>query len=219
VILVEDGKRKASPKGAKKNSLMETIQLIILAIGFSIMLGSIMSPNGFRPAIAEIVNTIVHPIASNMPFYIVVLVIAGIVTTISTFIQKYTMDWELMQRVSAKSRAYSKEMKEAQLSGNKVKMKKLQEEQLTMMDDQAAMSKQQLKPMGFLMIISLPLFFWMLWYVTGHPELPLINLPLLGTHKLTDSVFILQYWILWSVICSMAISQVIRKVINVGVPT
>ncbi|WP_424359695.1 DUF106 domain-containing protein [Methanocella sp. MCL-LM] len=201
----------------KKNSFLDTLQTILLVVGFAIMLGSIFFANEFRPVVAGAVNVVVGPVAAMLPFYMVVLVIAAIVTLISTFIQKYTMDWELMQRMSIRSRAYQKEYKEAQLSGNKHKLKKLQEEQLSMMEDQTQLSKQQLKPMGFLMIISVPLFFWMFWFLTNNPDMTMV-FPFWGEQKMLDGVgFIFQYWIVWSIICSLAISQVIRKAINVGV--
>jgi uncharacterized membrane protein (DUF106 family) len=158
VIFVDEARSPASASKKKKNSLLDTLQTVLLIIGFAIMLGSIFFANEFRPIVAGAVDVIVSPISSTMPFYIVVLVVAAIVTVISTFIQKYTMDWELMQRMSLRSRAFQKEYKEAQLAGNKHKLKKLQEEQLLMMQDQSEISKQQLKPMGFLMIISVPLF-------------------------------------------------------------
>jgi uncharacterized membrane protein (DUF106 family) len=116
-----------------------------------------------------------------------------------------------MQRMSIRSRAYQKEYKEAQLSGNKHKLKKLQDEQLSMMEDQTALSKQQLKPMGFLMIISVPLFFWMYWFLTNNPDMTMV-FPFWGEHKMLDGAFFMfQYWIIWSIICSLSISQVIRK--------
>ena len=201
----------------KKRSLRETVELILLGIGFTIMIGSFLDPGQFRPIVAQAVDVIVSPITSSIPFYIVVLAIASIVTFFANFIQKYTMDWELIRRVNEKGRAFQKELREAQLAGDKKKIEKLQEQQLAMLDEQTAMSKQQLKPMGFLMIISVPLFFWAFWYLTGHPEIPPMHFPFLGTHRLTDGIFFFQYWIVWSFICSMAISQVIRKAFNVGI--
>jgi uncharacterized membrane protein (DUF106 family) len=42
--------------------------------------------------------------------------------------------------------------------------------------------------------------------------------PFFGEKKLLDGAFfILQYWIVWSMICSFAISNVIRKAFNVGI--
>lgn len=208
--------KTVAPK--KKKGLLDQFENVILVVGFAIMFGSIFFANEFRPIVAGAVDVIISPITSTMPFFIVVLAIAAIVTVMSTFIQKYTMDWELMRRVTEKNRILQKKMREAQLSGNKAMVKKLQDEQLAGMDEQAQLSKQQLKPMGFLMIISVPLFFWAFWWLTqpAHSNLTMI-FPFWGEKRLLDGIFIFQYWIVWSIMCSFTIGQVVRKALNVGI--
>ena len=149
--------KPAAPK--KKRTFSTTIENGILIFGFLVMFAS-MFWTDFRDAVASSVDFLISPITGTMPFYIVVLAIAAIVTVFSTFIQKYTMDWDLMRRVTEKNRLLQKEMREAQLAGNKAKLKKLQEDQMTGMSEQTALTKMQFKPMGFLAIVSVPLFIW-----------------------------------------------------------
>ncbi|MGA9141855.1 MAG: EMC3/TMCO1 family protein [Methanocella sp.] len=208
---------KPAPPTGKGKKLLNLIENIVLVFGFGVMLGSIFFVNEFRPIVAGSVDVIVAPIIATMPFYIVVLAIAAIVTVVSTFIQKYTMDWELMRSVTQKNQILSKEMREAQLAGNKAKVKKLQEEQMAGLQDQQKMSMMQIKPMGFLMIISVPLFFWAYWYLSQHPDLTMV-FPFAGTVTLMQGAFfIFPWWIVWSILCSFGISQVVRKAFNVGI--
>jgi uncharacterized membrane protein (DUF106 family) len=213
--------KKSGTEGTKKKKggLADTIEKIILVLGFGIFIGSIFLPPAFRDTMSSTVNIIVSPINSTMPFWIAVLIIATIVTVFSTIIQKYTMDWELSRRVMEKNRAFQKEYKEAQLAGDKKKLKKLEEDRMSMMEDQANMSKQQLKPMGFIVFVSIPLFWWAFWFLTTQePNLTMI-FPMIGVVKLTDGFLLFPYWVWWSLICSLAISSVVRKALNVGVPT
>jgi uncharacterized membrane protein (DUF106 family) len=213
-----ESKPAATPAAPKKKSLIGTIENGILIFGFLVMFASMFLMD-FRNVIAQAVDVIVSPITGTMPFYIVVLAIATIVAVFSTFIQKYTMDWDLMRRVTEKNRVLQKEMREAQLSGNKAKLKKLQEDQMAGMQEQTSMTKMQFKPMGFLAIISVPLFIWAYWYLSGHPHLSMI-FPFAGTVELaTGGLLIFPWWIVWSILCSMAISQIIRKAFNVGIAT
>ena len=46
-----------------------------------------------------------------------------------------------------------------------------------------------------------------------------MTFPMLGTHKLLDVGFILQWWLIWSILCSFTISFVVRKALNVGMQT
>jgi uncharacterized membrane protein (DUF106 family) len=210
--------KPAAPK--KKKNVLDTIENGILIFGFLVMFAS-MFLNDFRNAVAQAVDVIISPITSTMPFYIVVLAIAAIVTVFSTFIQKYTMDWDLMRTVTEKNRLLQKEMREAQLAGNKAKLKKLQEDQMAGMSEQTSLTKMQFKPMGFLAIISVPLFIWAYWYLSNpsHPPLTMM-FPFAGeVHLASGGFFIFPWWILWSLLCSMAIGQVIRKAFNVGIAT
>lgn len=207
-------------KAKKKGGILNTIQNIILVLGFGFFIGSIFLPASFRDTMSYYVNVIVSPINATMPFYMAVLIIATVVTVASTIIQKYTMDWDLSRRVMQKNQAYQKEYKEAQLSGNKKKLKELEQVQMSMMEDQAEMSKQQLKPMGFIVFVSIPLFWWAYWYLLQPANVGMTMIfPLLGTIKLTDSFLLFPYWVWWSLICSMAISSVVRKALNTGVVT
>lgn len=209
--------KKGVSKGAKKKGgIANTIEKVILVIGFGIFIGSIFLPPAFRDTMSTTVNAIVSPINNTMPFWIAVLIIATIVAVFSTIIQKYTMDWELSRRVMQKNQAIQKEYKEAQLSGDKKRLKKLEEERMSMMEDQAEISKQQLKPMGFIVFVSIPLFWWAFWYLsTQQPNLTMI-FPMLGMVKLTDGFLLFPYWVWWSLLCSLATSSVVRKALNTG---
>jgi uncharacterized membrane protein (DUF106 family) len=204
-------------KARKKGGLADKIEKIILIAGFGIFIGSIFLPPAFRDAMSAAVNVIVSPINATVPFYMAVLIIAVIVTVFSTIIQKYTMDWDLSRRVMQKNQAFQKEFREAQLSGNKKKLKQLEEERMSMMEDQAEMSKQQLKPMGFIVFVSIPLFWWAYWYLMQPAQVGMkMIFPLIGTVTLTDGFLLFPYWVWWSLICSLAISSVVRKALNTG---
>ena len=211
---------KVEKKTKKKGGIWNTIQTIILVIGFGIFIGSIFLPPAFRDTMSSYVNIIVSPINATMPFYIAVLIIATIVTLASTIIQKYTMDWDLSRRVMQRSQAYQKEFREAQLAGNKKKLKDLEQVQMSMMEDQAEMSKQQLKPMGFIVFVSIPLFWWAYWYLSQPAQAGMTMIfPMIGTITLTSTPFLFPYWVVWSLLCSLCISSVIRKSLNTGVVT
>ncbi|MDM7911923.1 MAG: EMC3/TMCO1 family protein [Methanotrichaceae archaeon] len=213
-------KKGGGAKAKKKGGPIDTIQNIILVLGFGLLLGSILLPPAFRDTMSAIVNIIVSPINSTMPFYIAVLIIVITVTVFSTIIQKYTMDWELSRRVMLKNQAFQKEYREAQLSGDKKRLKKLEEERLSMMEDQAEMSKQQLKPMGFIVFVSIPLFWWAYWWLMQPAQAGMTMVfPLIGTVRLVDGFLLFPYWVWWSLLCSLAVSSVVRKALNTGVVT
>jgi uncharacterized membrane protein (DUF106 family) len=120
-----------------------------------------------------------------------------------------------MQEVQARMKDFQKEYREAQLSQDDKRIKKLDAKKDKMMKEQLEMSQQQFKPMAYILVITVPIFFWLLFRLNGVTTN--ITMPFFGTHLLTDAVFwIVPAWILWYMLCSLTISQVIRKSLNIG---
>jgi uncharacterized membrane protein (DUF106 family) len=173
-------------------------------------------PPAFRNGIAALVNVIAAPLASNMPFYVAILIMTTFISIVSALVQKYTTDWEFVRGVNRNMRALNKELREARLSGDKKRLKKLEEQQSTLMADQAEMSKETMKPTFYLIFVSLPILYWEYWYLAQPAQAGLsMYLPFMGYEKLTGVFFILPYWLIWSLICSLAISFIVRKALNI----
>jgi uncharacterized membrane protein (DUF106 family) len=193
----------------------ETLERIGLALGISMLLGMMLLPD-FRPAVAGFVDVLLGPLPTMLPIHITLFVLATLTGLYASLIQKYTIDWELMRTFSEKMKGFQKEYREAQLAENKQKLKKLDEKRAAMMGDQGKMMKQQLKPMAYISIISLPLFFWAWEYFKVNQSFT-ITFPFWGEQLLHGTAFLgIQYWIVWYMICSLPVSQVIRKALDIG---
>jgi uncharacterized membrane protein (DUF106 family) len=199
-----------------KSDWKQTLERAALALGFGMMFGIILLGESFRMQVGEVVEFFLGPLPDILPFHIMLFVMAAVTGLYASLIQKYTMDWELMRRVQDQMKNFQKEFREAQLADNQVKVKKLEAQRSTMMDDQMKMTKQQFKPMAFISIISLPLFMWAYLYIGEHPD-PTLVFPFWGEKSLTGfALGPIQYWIYWYFICSLPISQIIRKSLNIG---
>ena len=83
------------------------------------------------------------------------------------------------------------------------------------MKEQLEMSQQQFKTMIYIMVMTIPIFFWLLYRLAQTTST--ITLPYYGVHALTDAIiWVIPAWILWYMICSITLSQVIRKALNIG---
>jgi uncharacterized membrane protein (DUF106 family) len=199
-----------------KSDFKQTVERAALALGFGMMFGIILLGETFRMQVGEVVEILLGPLPEILPFHIMLFVMAAITGLYASLIQKYTMDWELMRRVQDQMKNLQKEFKEAQLADNQAKVNKLESQRSAMMDDQMKMTKQQFKPMAFISIISLPLFMWAYLFISQHPN-PTLVFPFWGEKVLTGlALGPIQYWIYWYFICSLPISQIIRKSLNIG---
>ena len=200
-------------------TLKKQIDMLLLAIGFSLMFGIMLLGQGFRDAVGQVVGTLMNPllaVVGQQNFHLVLLVMAAITATYASLIQKYTMDWDLMRRTQERMKAFQAEFREAQLSQNTYMLKKLEEQRKEMMDDQMKMSKQQFKPMAYISIISVPLLMWIYYYISGHGSATMV-FPFWGKQLLTSQAFgPFQHWLYWYFISSLGVSQLIRKALNIG---
>ncbi|MDD3406752.1 MAG: EMC3/TMCO1 family protein [Methanomicrobium sp.] len=169
-----------------------------------------------RTGIADAAGLILNPAFEilGVTWPIMILVLAAVTGCYSSLLQKYTIDYEKMQRVQKKMRDFQKEFREAQLSGDEKRVRKLNEKRDKMMQEQLEMSQEQFKPLGWIMIITIPIFLWLLEMA---PAMDDIVFPFMGTMNLSDPTFLfLPAWILWYMLCSLTLSQVIRKTLDIG---
>jgi len=177
-----------------------------------------------RVGVGMAMNVVLGPFLDiyKVPFFIMIVVLSAITGLYSSLVQKYTIDYDRMQEVQKRMKEFQKEFREAQLSQDEQKIKKLEGKRDRMMQEQLEMSREQFKPMAYILVLSVPIFFWLLYRLpTVVPEIldrgNAIVLPYIGTVALNASALgPVPAWILWYMLCSLTISQVIRKSMNIG---
>ncbi len=205
----------------KKEQMKKLIEGAGMGLGFLVMLVSLV----YREQVATALNAALGPLAEFVGrnnFLITILILAVITGIYTSVVQKYTMNWELM----AKSKEYQKQIRElqkelieAKKEDNKHKIKKIEKRRAEVMKKQTQFSgemfRQQMKPMAYIMIITLPIFMWMLVFA-GEYSSGVVIFPLIGEKELSATFqFGFSYWLIWYIICSIPIAQVIRKAIGI----
>ncbi|KDE54983.1 DUF106 domain-containing protein [Methanoculleus sp. MH98A] len=194
-----------------------------IALLFTMLVMLSYSVEWIRVTVGSAMDVVLGPFIDTLgvPFFVMILILSSITGLYSSLVQKYTIDYEKMQETQAKMKVFQKEFREAQLSGDEKRIKKLQGKQERMMQDQLDISRQQFTPMAIILVLSVPIFFWLLLRLPEIGASPAIEtgivLPFLGAVSLSGFAFwIVPAWILWYMICSLTISQVIRKALNIG---
>ena len=176
---------------------------------------------GAREIFGSTMNIFMSPVilfvgAEN--FFLVLSVLAIFTATCATLVQKYLIDQSAMAETMERMKAFQKEMKEARETQNTYMLKRLEEQQTEMLQDQMKMIKGQFKPMLYIVLVSLPFFIWAFFYVSSHPEASMY-FPFWGEQYLGDRLFVVfTYWIFWYFLSSLAFSQVLRKILNIRTP-
>ena len=197
---------------------------IALAVVFGMML--LYGWPEARAVISGAVDIIVGPFAAlGLPFFALVLILTTCTGLYSSLIQKYTIDYDKMLENLEKFKEFNVLFREAHHSGDEKAIKKMQARQHAMMSEQMEMSQQQFKPMAYILVLTVPIFFWLIEHIPQNIDLTMaqadlsnaIILPFVGLSSYFDVYLgFFPLWILWYMLCSLVITQVIRKALNIG---
>lgn len=207
----------------KKEQIKRLLESLALGIGFFILFGILIIP-GLREGMGNALDVVLGPLAEFIDNFLIMILILAVVTGIYTsLIQKYTMNWELIEKskeYQKQIRELQKEYLEAKRENNKHKMKRIEKKRTEVMRKQTQFSgelfRQQMKPMAYIGLITIPIFMW-IWVYVGSNPVGAVVFPLLGEKGLSDGfIFGLPYWVLWYMICSIPIAQVVRKAMGMS---
>lgn len=177
--------------------------------------------------IFEFLNGIFGPLVTLDPNpqnpVLTVLVVAFIVSLITTIANKFLVDQDKMNETQAKMKEFQKEVREAQKAGDGKKLVQLQQQQQEMMKAQTEMMGNSFKPMIVTLVPILLIFWWMRasvisgLLVTLPPSVYYITLTPIWHffgHFLYGGDATIPFtigWLLWYMICTFAMSQILRK--------
>jgi uncharacterized membrane protein (DUF106 family) len=190
---------------------------IYIALGFMMLMMFSYSVEWLKVGVGRGIDVAFAPLVEGfkIPFYILIVILSALTGLYSSIIQKYTIDYEKMTETQERMKEFQTEYREAQLSQDEKKIKKMEAKKERVMKEQLEMSQNQFKPMAYILVLTVPIFFWLLFRLNQVQST--ITFPYIGTVGLHNpAVWIIPAWILWYMICSITLSQIIRKSLNIG---
>jgi uncharacterized membrane protein (DUF106 family) len=195
--------------------LTKSLDKAAMAVGFVLFFGVMISAE-LRDGLGAATGLLLGWLPEILPFHVVLFILAAVTGLYASLIQKYTMDWEYLRNSQEKMKKLQRNMKEAQLSGDKSRIQAMQNEQMKAVADQGKMMQMQFKPMLYIGIVSIPLFMWAYSFISANPNM-MMTFPFWGTHPINATVLgPILYWFYWYFICSLPVSQIIRKALDIG---
>jgi len=173
-----------------------------------------------RQAIGSTLDVIFGPLESVMPFHVVILVLATLTGLFSAIMQDNLSDPAVMGEYREKSQKLKERREKAKERGDDEELERIQEEQMEMMTQNLGVFKAQFRPMVWIMMLTIPVFLWMLWMVLDvgvAEESSAIVIPIAGEVDSWTKTLVgpIQMWIVWYFLCSLGFSQIMRKALNV----
>ncbi|ELY90867.1 DUF106 domain-containing protein [Natrialba taiwanensis] len=202
------------------------------AASLLLMFGYWLDP--IKQIVGSTLNNALGPLDAALPFYAVILSIALITGLYSTLLQANLMNPEIMskyqERMQAmqdkqqdvrerKEEAEERGASEAEIERLEDELEDVREEQMEAMAENMGMFKEQIRPMVWIMLLTIPLFLWMHWKINGvgltGTEATVV-MPIAGEVQWTESIAgPMQAWIVWYFLCSVGFQQLLRKSLNI----
>ncbi|MFB6152387.1 MAG: DUF106 domain-containing protein [Haloarculaceae archaeon] len=209
-----DGESGDEDEGWSRWDKLAGLGTVLLFLGYS-------QPQ-IRNLIGGGLDLLLGPLASTLPFYIMILVLAVFTSLNSALLQSKLMDTEQMGEYQERMQEIQERRKAAKERGDDEALERIQEEQMDAMGDQLGMFKAQFRPMVWIMLVNIPVFLW-IYYMVQTPAMtvpasaaPVMILPIIGEiAKWGNRIGPMWAWIIWYFVCSMSFSQIVRKALDV----
>lgn len=146
---------------------------------------------------------------------VLTLMIAGIVMSLfTTLVRAYTTDQFELAKSQHIMSEYNSERRKAMMANNTYALKKLDELQPIMLAKNMETSQQSMKSMPFTMIVIIPLFLWVRYFIniTLTEPMRIVDFPW-GAVDL-NFTFIFPIWVFIYMLISVPLGQVISKMIR-----
>lgn len=175
-----------------------------------------------RNPVGQAMNSVLGGLVTviHVPLFITILILSVITGSYSSLLLNHSVDQDKVKQSQAKMREFQKVYREAQLAGDQTKLKKLEKERAEVMELSMDVQAQTMKPMPYILIISLPLFGWLSYTMLNANSWPSqvsqnMTFPLFGTLSYNQGVILtFPVWLVWYLLCSLVFTQVIRKTLG-----
>jgi len=186
--------------------------VLMLALLFSMFL---LFDQGMRQSLGKIVGVALGPLVGfGGQDPLVTLLLTGLITSIFTIsVRQLFTDWVGQARSARIGAAFNKELREARVSNNTYKLKKLTELQPQMMSQQLKASQTQMKLMPVTMIVIVPTFAWLANFVYLDLQSVQFSAPWAFNASMTSSS-VLPNWVLLYSLLTLPFGQVLTRVLK-----
>ncbi|ELY57529.1 DUF106 domain-containing protein [Natronolimnohabitans innermongolicus] len=187
--------------------------------------------DSIQTAVGTTVDLFLAPLNEALPFYAVILSVALLTGLYSALLQANMMNPEIMAKYQERMKAMQEKQKdarerkqeaeergasEAEIERLDNELEDIREEQMEAMAENLGMFKEQLRPMVWIMLLTIPLFLWIYWQVQSIGVDETVVMPLVGETNWQSGVLgPMPAWIIWYFLCSLGFSQLMRKSLNI----
>jgi len=172
----------------------------------------IMFDQNLRQSLGAAVGVVLEPIVGfHGQNAVLTLFFTGLLMGLfSIVVRHFFVDWIEQARIARITSAFQKELREARLTNNTYKLKKLTELQPQIMSQSLKTSQTQMKLMPVTMLVIIPVFAWLANFVYIDLPSTMLSVPWAFDVNMQDSS-VLPNWVLLYSLLTLPFTQVLQK--------
>lgn len=190
-------------------------KLGLLTIATFVLVFWIMINAELRTQIGVYAGLVLDPLlgfGGRFPVLTIMLAGAFVVVT-TTLLRHFTTDWLEMAKATAYTRHFQRELMQARKDNNTYKIKVLTEKQPEVMAGSQRMQTAQMKQMPITMLISMPVFFWVLHYLSRLQYTSFAE-PWNPTVEMFGFTGIFPHWVLLQIALSIPLGFLVQRIMK-----
>ncbi len=202
----EEHKQPESTSGGFSQFLMILVFLVTIMV--------LIDPES-RKAAGEAVGTVLGPIISfDGRFPLLTLFCASLImVSLRSVLMHFFTDYVQTAKTQKIMKEFNKELRQARMAGNQLKVKKLLELQPQIMKYQSKIMMTQMKTMILTMLVAMSVFTWLFTFMEGL-DYRFASLPWEAKWHLLDRAYLFPNWILLYSMMSIPLSQAFSRLLK-----
>ena len=150
---------------------------------------------------------------------VTLMIVGALMVTLSTLVRSLKTDMLAQTKSQHIMNAFNQELRQARLDNNTYKMKRLMEIQPQLMNKNMEQSSAMMKLMPYTMLIIIPLFLWVRYFVSVTLMDPasagtLISVPWAEGVDLNGTLWFMPVWIVVYTLISIPLGQILNRLIR-----
>ena len=197
----------AGAKPPKPDIANQMILMLVFVVAIFIMFDQ-----NLRQSLGAAVGVVLEPIVGfHGQNAVLTLFFTGLLMGLfSIVVRHFFVDWIEQARIARITSAFQKELREARLTNNTYKLKKLTELQPQIMSQSLKTSQTQMKLMPVTMLVIIPVFAWLANFVYIDLPSTMLSVPWAFDVNMQDSS-VLPNWVLLYSLLTLPFTQVLQK--------
>jgi uncharacterized membrane protein (DUF106 family) len=175
-----------------------------------------------RNTVGSAAHLLFGPVEAALPFGLTVALLAVATTLVSTTLRSRLSDGSQREAVKERMQLVSERLESARERGDEEAVERLTSRQRELMREQLGAMKAMIRPMVYTMLVTVPVFLWLVWLTTNPAAAvtPVAQiLPFAGRVVWTARVVgPMQVWMVWYFVCSVVSNVLSKRVVRRAKP-